>query len=69
MATQKPAPTAAQGTSDYCRQVIDALPKRYSKPEVAAEIVDRMTRSVDPTPVPATLETILNRAVELAEAR
>lgn len=69
MATQKPAPTATQGTSDYWHQVIDALPKRYSKPEVAAEIVDRMTHSVDSMPVPSTLKTILNKAVGLAEAR
>ena len=68
MAPQKPPPTAAQGTSDYWHQVIDALPKRYSKPEVAAEIVDRMTHSVDPTPVPAMLKTIINKAMELAEA-
>ena len=63
MATQKPAPTAERGTSDYWRQVIDALPKGYSKPEVAAEVVGRMTQSVDPTPVPTALETILNKAV------
>ena len=63
MATQKLAPTAERGTRDYWRQVIDALPKGYSKPEVAAEVVDRMTQSVDPTPVPTALETILNKAV------
>ena len=37
MSLQKPPPASQPGTSDYWSEVLDALPKRYSKPEVAAE--------------------------------
>ena len=66
MSAQKAKPTAARGTREYWHQVIDALPNRYSKPEVAAEVVDRMTSPVDPTPVPKILAAILNKAIEFA---
>ena len=66
MSRQKPQPTCATGTSAYWAEVLNALPNNYSKPEVAADAVARMTaRRI---PVPAPLSGILNKAVELAGA-
>ena len=62
MSPQKADLTAARGTSEYWDQVIAALPSR-SKPAVAAEVVDRMTSTIDPALVPKTLADILNKAV------
>lgn len=63
---QKDPPTAKRDTKEYWRQVIKAA--SFRKPRVAAEAVECMTRQDDPTPVPAPVEAILNKAVELAEA-
>lgn len=66
MSRKKGPPTAAHGTSKYHDQVLEALPKGYSKPAVAAEVAERMTSPVDPAPVPGVLENILKKAIELA---
>ena len=66
IAAQKDPPTAERDTKEYWRQVIKAGSGR--KPRVAAEAVEWMTRPDDPTPVPAPVEAILNKAVKLAEA-
>ena len=66
MSRQKPQPTSATGTSAYWAEVLNALPNSYSKPEVAADAVARMTAGT--IAVPAPLSGILNKAVELAGA-
>ncbi len=66
MSPQKPQPTSPNGTPDYWEEVLNALPKRFSKPEVAAEAAARMTTRQ--TPVPEALSSILNKALELARA-
>ena len=63
---QKDRPSAQKDTPMYWREVLQALPKGYSKPEIAAEAVARMLASEDARPVPATLEQILCKAIELA---
>ena len=65
-ARQRPQPTSPRGTPDYWDQVLNALPKRFSKPEVAAEAAARMTAGQ--TEVPEALSSILNKALELAGA-
>ena len=67
MSRQKNQPTAASGTAEYWRQVVEALPKGFGKPAAAAEAADRMAQATDPTPVPEPLANILNKAVALAE--
>ena len=59
---QKAGLTAPHGTSEYWDQVLAALPSR-NKTAVAAEVVDRMTSQIDPTPVPKILVDILNKAI------
>ena len=66
MSPQKPQPTSANGTSDYWKEVLEALPNHYSKPEVAAEATARMTAGQ--TGVPDALSSILNKALEIAGA-
>ena len=66
MSPQKPQPTSANGTSDYWKEVLEALPNHYSKPEVAAEAAARMTAGQ--TGVPDALSSILNKALEIAGA-
>lgn len=66
MSRQKESPTSARGTAAYWKEVLEALPKGYSKPEVAAEAAARMTAGE--TPVPAALSSILNEALALAGA-
>lgn len=66
MSPQKPQPTSPNGTPDYWEEVLNALPKRFSKPEVAAEAAARMTTGQ--TPVPEALSSILNKALKLAGA-
>ena len=66
MSRQKAQPTSPRGTPDYWTQVLNALPKSYSKPEAAAEAAARMTARH--TPVPAVLSSILNKASALAGA-
>lgn len=63
---QKAAPSAQTGTQEYWRQVLQALPKGYGKPEVASETVTKMTASESPTPVPEALSQILRKAIDLA---
>lgn len=63
---QKAQPTAEHGTPEYWRQVLKA--GSFRKPEVATQAAERMTRPDGPAPVPAPIEAILNKAVELAEA-
>ena len=67
MSKQKPKPLAKKGTPNYWREVMQALPKGYSKPEVASEAVARMVAGEGSTSVPDTLESILRKAIELAE--
>ena len=67
MASQKPQPSSPQGTPEYWHEVLDALPKGYSKPEVAAEAVAKMTASENALPVPKPLSDILDKVIELAE--
>ena len=66
MSRQKPRPESARDTAAYWRQVLNALPNRYSKPEVAAEAAARMTTGA--TPVPDALSSILHKASALAGA-
>ena len=66
VSAQKTQPTAKRSTTEYWRQVLKAA--SFSKPEIAAQAVERMTTPEDPTPVPAPVEAILNKAVKLAEA-
>ena len=66
MASQKPQPSSPQGTPEYWHEVLDALPKGYSKPEVAAEAVARMTALENALPVPKPLSDILDKAIEIA---
>ena len=63
MSGQKPQPTSAKGTPAYWNEVLQALPKGYSKPAVAAEAADRMKD--DPAQVPAVLSSILKKAIAL----
>ena len=65
MPRQKEAPTAQSGTHEYWQQVIEVLPRGFSKPEAAAEAVDRMAESKT---VPRELKDILLKAQALAEA-
>lgn len=66
MSKQKDRPSAQRDTLTYWREVLMALPKGYSKPEIASEAVARMLASEDAMPVPETLERILRKAIELA---
>ena len=66
MSRQKQQPTSAKDTPAYWTEVLNALPNKYSKPEVAAEAVDRMTAG--DIAVPPPLARILNKACELAGA-
>ena len=66
MSRQRPQPTSPEGTPAYWDQVLNALPKRFSKPEVAADAAARMTAGQ--TEVPEALSSILNKALELAGA-
>ena len=65
MSEQKPKPKSKRNTCAYWREVLDALPKGYSKPQVAAEAVARMTSGTPRTRVPKVLERILDKAVAL----
>ena len=66
MSRQKPQPTSSRGSAAYWTEVLNALPNSYSKPEVAAEAVARMTAGR--TAVPAAVSSILNKATALAGA-
>ena len=59
---QKGRPSAPHGSRDYWRQVLNALPRRYSKPAIAAEAVWKMKESS----VPQELRRILEKATQLA---
>ncbi len=67
MSSQKPPPSAPEGTAEYWRQVLAALPRGYSKPRAALEAVLRM--KAKETPVPELLRSILDSSVELARKR
>ena len=66
MSSQKRAPSSEKGTIQYWREVLAALPNRYSKPEVATAAVGRMAKGE--TPVPVVLADILRKAMDLANA-
>ncbi len=66
MSPQKGQPKSPKSTSAYWAEVLEALPKRYSKPEVAAKAAALMTAKC--IPVPAEVSNILNRAKALAGA-
>ena len=66
MSEQKQKPTSVNGTPAYWTEVLNALPNKYSKPEVAAEAADRMTAGG--IAVPRPLASILNTVCELAGA-
>lgn len=67
MSPQKKQPASKKGTQDYWQEVLKALPSRYSKPEIAAEAVARMTAPENALPVPKSLSDILYKVIELAE--
>ena len=66
MSPQKKQPTSPKGTQDYWQEVLDALPKGYSKPAIATEVVARMTAPENALPVPKPLSDILDKAIEIA---
>ena len=65
MSQQKQQPTSTHGTTAYWKEVLKALPGRYSKPAVALEAVFKM-KTGDVT-VPPLLKSILEKAISLAE--
>ena len=67
MSPQKKQPTSPKGTQDYWQEVLDALPKGYSKPAIATEVVARMTAPENALSVPKPLPDILDKVIELAE--
>ncbi len=66
MSSQKPHPSSTKGTAQYWLEVLDALPKSFSKPAAAAEAVAKMTATENALPVPGPLSDILNKAIDLA---
>ena len=60
---QKGRPSAPHGSPDYWRQVLNALPRRYSKPAIAAKAVWKMKEG---SAVPQELRLILRKAMQLA---
>lgn len=64
MSPQKPRPSAPPDTPEYWQQVLAALPRRFSKPGAALDAVLRM--KAKEKPVPDTLRSILNRAIDFA---
>ena len=67
LSSQKPSPSSKKGTTDYWQEVLQALSSRYSKPEVAAEAVAKMTAPKNALPVPKPLSDILDKVIKLAE--
>ena len=67
MSPQKKQPTSPKGTQDYWQEVLDALPKSYSKPAIATGAVAKMTAPENALPVPKPLSDILDKVIELAE--
>ena len=67
MSPQKKQPTSPKGTQDYWQEVLDALPKGYSKPAIATEVVAKVTAPENALPVPKPLSDILDKVIELAE--
>ena len=66
LSVQKDPPTANRDTKEFWQQVLKA--SSFRKPIVATQAVERMMRPDAPTPVPAPIEAILNKAAELAGA-
>ena len=66
MSLQKKQPTSKGGTQEYWQEVLDALPKGYSKPAIATEVVEKMTATENALPIPRPLSDILNKVIELA---
>ena len=66
MSDQKPPPTSPQGTPAYWDEVLEALPRGYSKPAVAVDAVLKM--KARELPVPPVLRSILEKAISLAGA-
>ena len=66
MSDQKPRPTSSPGTPAYWDEVLEALPRGYSKPAVAVDAALKM--KAGDLSVPPVLESILNKAVSLAGA-
>ena len=64
MSRQKQQPTSPHGTPAYWDEVLDALPKGYSKPAVALEVVLKM--KAGDVSIPPTLKSILEKAIALA---
>ena len=64
MSPQKQQPTSPHGTVAYWEEVLDALPKGYSKPAVALEAVLKM--KTEDVAVPPTLKSIFEKAIALA---
>ncbi|RMG23654.1 MAG: DUF2813 domain-containing protein, partial [Armatimonadetes bacterium] len=64
MSSQKPQPTSPQGTPEYWKEVLKALPKSYSKPAAALEAVLMMKAGT--VPVPNELKLALEKAIALA---
>ena len=66
MSKQKTKPSVKKGTRNYWREVMQALPKDYSKPEIASEAVAKMVAGKGSISVPDALECILRKAIDLA---
>ena len=66
MSRQKPSPTSARDSPAYWTEVLKALPRTCSKPEVAAKAATRMT--TEEAPVPEALSSILTKVSALAGA-
>ncbi len=64
MSPKKPPPSSPKGTTACWREVLGALPRGYSKPEVAADAAHRMLAKPDLVPEP--LSEILEHAIALA---
>ena len=67
MSQKKKQPTSPKETQGYWQEVLKALPKGYSKPAIATEVVARMTAPENALPVPKPLSDILDKVIELAE--
>ena len=66
MSDQKPSPTSPHGTPAYWDEVLNALPRSYSKPAVAVDAVLKM--KAGELPVPSAVRSILEKATSLAGA-
>jgi putative ATP-dependent endonuclease of OLD family len=64
MSPQKNQPTSTKGTPPYWDEVLDALPKGYSKPAAVLDAV--LAMKANPNLVPKSLRNVLEKAVAVA---